>query len=167
MLAIDLRPGFVEARRRLGSVYYKLGHYKEAVAALKVAELLEPSNAAVQSALAEVSADLTRMWESDNFSKNGQSLHSLADAFRLLDHHRVAVILYKLVLLREANNVQVHCDLGLTYYILGRYSEAIKEYESAITIDPGSIEARDKVNWINQFLGRKRSPIELSRRTHK
>jgi tetratricopeptide (TPR) repeat protein len=167
LLAVDLKPDFVEARHRLGFVYYKLGHYKEAVAALKLAELLEPSNAAVQSTLATVAAGLRRMWESDNSSKNGQSLQSLADAFRLLDHHREAVTLYKRALLRGANNVQLHCDLGLTYYILGRYPEAIKEYESAVAIDAGTIEARDKLNWINHFLGRKRSPIELSRKSHK
>lgn len=166
-LAINLKPAFVAARRQLARAYYKLGRFQEAVATLKTAVQLEPANEAFQNTLAEISADIRRLWESNNLSQDGRLLYNLAGAFRLLDQHREAVTLYKRALLKEPNNVQIHCDLGLTYYILGRYRDAVKEYERAVALDPGAIEARNKLNWINQYLGRKHAPIELSRKSHR
>jgi tetratricopeptide (TPR) repeat protein len=167
-LAIALQPNFVEARRRLALAYYRLGSFSEAVAALKVTAQLEPTNERVQRDIAEISVYLRQLSESDIINTNdGRSLHNLAGALRLLDYNLEAVVLYKRALQRQPNNAQLHCDLGLTYYILGQYREAIKEYARAVAIEPGSLEARNKLNWINQYLGRKHTPTELSRKSHR
>ncbi len=60
---------------------------------------------------------------------------------QVLQDHELAAQLYAELIQREPDNAQLYCDLAMTYAILGKIPEAVKQYEKAIEVKPDHVEA--------------------------
>ena len=108
--AIEVEPGYWQAYTALGNFNFRLGRAEDAVGAYRRAAELAPGNASV-------------------FSNLGAALLL---AVRLED----AAAAFEKSLAIEPSRA-AHTNLGSMYYFLGRFPEAVRQYESAERIAPG------------------------------
>jgi TolB-like protein/Flp pilus assembly protein TadD len=136
--AIEVEPGYWQAYSALGSFNFRLGRAEDAVGAYRRAAELAPGNASV-------------------FSNLGAALLL---AVRLED----AAAAFEKSLAIEPSRA-AHTNLGSMYYFLGRFPEAVRQYESAERIAPGDHEvvgALADALW--QIPGRRAEAVRLYER---
>jgi tetratricopeptide (TPR) repeat protein len=136
--AIEVEPGYWQAYSALGSFNFRLGRAEDAVGAYRRAAELAPGNASV-------------------FSNLGAALLL---AVRLAD----AAAAFEKSLAIEPSGA-AHTNLGSMYYFLGRFPEAVRQYESAERIAPGDhqvVGALADALW--QIPGRRAEAVRLYER---
>ncbi len=108
---------------RLGSQYYSLGRYKEAIAEFKKALKLRPWFADIITQLGIA------------YRNNGEletAIETFQKAIEINPKHLPAVI-----------------NLGLTYYVMGFVDLALKEWKNALAVDPENRDAKVYISLVS------------------
>lgn len=112
--AVRLRPDYAKAFIGLGTSYYFLGRYQEALLASKEAVRLQP-NAHAQTVLG---------WVYEALGRYQEAIASYQEAIRL-----------------QPDSAPAHASLGLAYLSLGNRIAALEEYKVLQRLDPKMAEA--------------------------
>jgi len=152
--AIQLKPDYSEARNNYGRVLIEEGKYQEAIRELRIVikdlTYSEPSRAWVNLGLAQF-----RQKQYDEAKKNFAEAIKLnredclahtfygRSLFEMGDYSEAAPALDNAVVVcRDQKFDEPHYFSGLTYYKLGRTSDAVSRMEEVIHLYPGSRYAK-------------------------
>lgn len=120
--AIRLEPGLSQAQNNLGSAYLGLNRIDEAVAAFRLARQLKPDDAQVQHNLALA------------LQRSADAMQDRADVAGAIGAYRESLAL-------DPANPEAHHNLGSAFARLGRWPEAIAEFEATLRLNPSSERA--------------------------
>jgi tetratricopeptide (TPR) repeat protein len=133
----------------LGMVYHMQGKNKEAEAALKKAQELNPSDTCALNQLGRVYYDQERYQEAIevfqkqiNLNPTAINYHYLGASYSYLDKFKEAREAYLEALRVNPKYTTVYVYLGHASYRLGLYTEAIESYRKAIKAKPNDVVAR-------------------------
>jgi tetratricopeptide (TPR) repeat protein len=151
----------------LGMVYHLKGRNKEAEAALKKAQALNPYDTCGFNQLGRAYYNQERYSEAiEVFRKEIElrptavSYHFLGASYSYLDRFAEARDAYQAALRLDPNYTTVYVYLGHACYRLGRPSEAIEAYRKAIKAEPDDVEARISLGLTELKIGNKRAALE-------
>ncbi len=146
--AIRLEPDSFDAFRDLGAAYLQLGQPVAAMAPAERATRLDPTSRPAWSNLAVAQGMLGRWEDAVDSYRRAAELGSLDDLMlvglanahiQLGNFERAVNVLASMQ--RRAPTVRGHERMGYAYFKLGRYDEAVEEFDAALAMDPGDVPA--------------------------
>ncbi len=149
--ALSLFPNNETLLFNLGSVYERTKRFELAEETFRKVIASNPNNHLALNYLGYMLAEKgSKLQESVEFIKraleldvnNGSYLDSLGWAYFKLNNLQLAEKYLTLAIEREGDSPEIHDHLGDLYYMLGRFKEALQEWEKAISL---SIEDATKV----------------------
>jgi tetratricopeptide (TPR) repeat protein len=120
--AVELSPGYTDARFNFALALAKRGRHEEAAAQFRLGLAREPGDALAHAFL-------------------GMSLGELGD-------HAGAAAAFREALARSPGDPAVMSKLGLALERQGLISEAVRQYRAALAVDPRSVESLGRLAWI-------------------
>jgi tetratricopeptide (TPR) repeat protein/class 3 adenylate cyclase len=114
MKATQQNPYSLVNRIDLGAAYFGFNHYEKALAQFRIVTDLDPGNY-----LAYWDTGAVHLAQ----GKWQEAIHDLETA---LAHHDAS----------DANDANIHTNLGTAYFYMKRYSDSVKEMEKAVSIRP-------------------------------
>lgn len=145
-------PNYVQGHYIVGLCYARLKNYDKAIESLKKASTLDGKNFQISLALAqayfdaqkytELSAAIATATSNATEASDLEKLRSLRAA-ALFNQQDYAQALPELKATADSNprNATVQAQLGIAYYHLQKYDEAIAALKSATTLNPGDLQA--------------------------
>lgn len=121
--AIDVNPRYTNARYNLANALAEQQHWEQAAAEFRKVIVDDPDDPAARQHLGEV----LRLWGDDR-AKSGKLEEAAAHLRESLEF--------------RADDAVVHSDLGALLARLGRFREAVPEFEAALRLDPNLEVAR-------------------------
>ncbi len=121
--AIDVNPRYTNARYNLANALAEQQHWEQAAAEFRKVIVDDPDDPAARQHLGEV----LRLWGDDR-AKSGKLEEAAAHLRESLEF--------------RADDAVVHSDLGALLARLGRFREAVPEFEAALRLDPNLEAAR-------------------------
>lgn len=132
--ALEIAPGFVEARNALGTVYWEMGKKveaeKEFVSVLKI----DPFNAVANNNMGRIRMEARRDGEAEAF--------------------------FKKALAANPNYTYALNNLGNLYFLGGRYKESEEVYERSLALEPRSPGVHYQLAKLAERLGKKVGAID-------
>jgi tetratricopeptide (TPR) repeat protein len=125
--AIELRPRFHEAFTAMGLALWSGGRAEEAVAAYRKALEFEPSYIEARINLASALSEL---------GSTDEAIEHLLAAVRINPRSPQAAV--------------AHFNLGVNYERKGRWEAAVSEYERALVLNPGFLQARQRLEGLRR-----------------
>lgn len=139
--AIELNPLFIKGYLRSAALYEKQGNLDAALAAFKKVVEISPNNPGRHFSIGNLhlkKGDLVKAQESYMVAVKQEAAMASEIAEELLKNGKddMAEHFFRTSLVKVANNVHVYNRLGIALRRQGKWQEAIKEYETALKIDP-------------------------------
>ena len=139
--AIELNPLFIKGYLRSAALYEKQGNLDAALAAFKKVVEISPNNPGRHFSIGNLhlkKGDLAKAQESYLLAVKQEAALASEIAEELLKNGKddMAEHFFRTSLVKAANNVHVYNRLGIALRRQGKWQEAIKEYETALKIDP-------------------------------
>ena len=125
---LEIDPEHTRAQVEVGQTLFALERYEEAAHHFERALQLDPRNAEVLDYLALV-------------------------RFRQ-ERYEMALDRYRRLVEVSPDNAQAHANMGVTLYYLGRFDEAARSFEHALSLHPGLETARSGLEGIRKSLAR-------------
>ena len=151
--AVQIRPGFAEAREGLGYAYQRIGRLEEASRELQIALRLRPNSAATHYNLAKTYSQQGRTTDAiREYHEAIRRQHDFPEA-----HHNLGIIYenagkwdqaiksYEMALRSRPGYVKAHNNLGNVYQKMDELDKAVKEYQAALKLRPDFFEARNNL----------------------
>lgn len=154
--ALDLYPTRdtkVEAYSNLGHIYKELGRLSEASRAFKEAIQIQPDNAFTRFSLGEVDLELG---DAEAALEQYQALTLLKSNYAD-DLH---LMIYQRAIHDNPEDPNAHFNLGNTYYLAGRYEDAIEPYKQAIRLRPNLQLAYSRLGYSYVQVGKYGEAVE-------
>ncbi len=146
--ALRRRPNYTDAHLDLGLTYKEMGMLKEAEEQLRSAVALSPLSVRAGNSLGELCFDEGRLAEAEEqFRRSIESeptregYWDLGFVYWRKDDRDRAERAFKSAEALSPSSSRVHFILGLFYADAGRTSEAVREYQMGLQIDPANPEA--------------------------
>ena len=151
----------------LGMVFHAQGRNKEAEAALKKAQALNPGDTCAIYQMGRVYYDQERYSEAIEIFKKeveirptAKAYHYLGASYSYIDKWEEARDAYQAALRQNPKYTAVYVYLGHAWYRLGRRTEAIEAYHKAIKANPNDVMARVSLGIVELQQGNTRAAIE-------
>jgi tetratricopeptide (TPR) repeat protein len=125
--AIELNPNYATARQWYGFFLATMGRMDEAIAEAKLAQQIDPLSLGMNSAL-------------------GRIYHFARQYDRAIDQFRKTIDM-------DPNFAAAHSDLAESYGMKGMHTEAIAEYEKALTISRRNVFYLAELGWAHAQAG--------------
>jgi Flp pilus assembly protein TadD len=133
--ALELNPGFVEGRRRMGMTLLRLGRLEEAELYLAEAARLRPDDPELRACYGEILLKRRRPAEAEP---------ELAEAARL-----------------QPDEPSIRGNLGAALLIQGKLDEAARQFVEALRLDPGNGDFQSNLGMVRGRQGRLDEAIAL------
>lgn len=139
--AIELNPLFIKAYLRSAALYEKQGNLDAALSAFKKVVEISPNNPRRHLAIGNIhlkKGDVVKAQESYSVSVKQEAAMASEIAEELLKAGKddLAEHFFRTSLLKMAANVNVYNRLGIALRRQGKWQDAIREYETALKLDP-------------------------------
>jgi Tfp pilus assembly protein PilF len=145
---LQVRPNYSDAHLHLGQTYEKMGMPQEAELQLRAAVALSPLNVTMRNSLGNFYFDHKRYleaedqyWRSIQSQPNYWAYWGLAFISWMKEDRIQAERFFRSAEAAEPSNAQTHYLLASLYLEWGRASEAARELQTALQIDPNNAEA--------------------------
>jgi tetratricopeptide (TPR) repeat protein len=163
--AIELRPIYAEAHNALGfELAREPGRERDAIAHFEAALRVKPGLAEVHANLADVLIKFPdRLPEAMAHYEEALHLnpglawvhcHLAFQLARLPGRQEEALAHYAEALRIDPNNIDAHNGLAIAYVMMGRLTEARREWETVLRIDPGQEATRRNLRRLDEMEGR-------------
>jgi protein O-mannosyl-transferase len=148
--AVEIQPGFAQARASLGMAYFKKGKMDEAIAALRESLAMEPGGPGVRTLLASALLEKGQVDEAmaqfqEAMLAAPESPQAWAEAGdALLKAGRVddAIPYFQKSLQLQPRQAGVHNSLGNSWLKRGKAGEATAEFQKAVELEPNDPSLR-------------------------
>lgn len=139
--AIELNPLFIKAHLKSAALYEKQGNFDAALAAFKKTVEISPNNPGRHFAIGNLflkKGDVVKAQEAYTIAVKQESALASEIAEELLKSGKddLAEHFFRPSISKLAGNINTYNRLGIALRRQGKWQEAIREYETAIKIDP-------------------------------
>jgi protein O-mannosyl-transferase len=147
--AIELRPRFAAPHTHLAQVYLAEGGSAQAEAEFRTAVEVYPLSTQARNALGKFYFDQGKLAEAEQqyqasieSQPTEEALNALGEVYSRQGVFAKAEPMWRQALLLSPYDAEAHLGLARLYLTGGRRTEAKKEYEDVLLMDPGNLEAR-------------------------
>ncbi len=139
--AIELNPLFIKAHLKSAALYEKQGNLDAALAAFKKTVEISPNNPGRHFAIGNIllkKGDVAKAQEAYSIAVKQESAMASEIAEELMKNGKddLAEHFFRTSIAKLSNNINTYNRLGIALRRQGKWQEAIREYETAIKIDP-------------------------------
>jgi predicted TPR repeat methyltransferase len=146
--ALALRPNYAEALNNMGMLHVRQQQYADARPWFEKALAAQPDHAKALANLGHVHLLAERAEEAADCYRrllrlrpeNAEAYHNLGLASIRLNQWDVVIDCWQRSAAIDAGNPQRHCQLGFAYMRLGRRDDALRSYQTALTLAPDDRE---------------------------